>query len=264
MLAGAPSLDSCMKKVRLFVYDFDGTLVDSKLDIADSVNRALKELGLRELPREIIFGYIGDGVEALMSRALSAASVTLDPTPPPACAEAVGVTPDSLSPRRKRGATSPPGVRPASGTLASAVEAFKKHYGGRFLEQTRLYPHCRETVDYFSDKKHAIFSNKPLQFIEKILAGLDFQRPFAPILGGDSLDSRKPDPRGLIQIMDALRIPAEETVMVGDTPLDVETGRRAGVLTCAVAYGLGDRTALEQARPGWMIDDFSQLREIFC
>ncbi|MBI4389122.1 MAG: HAD hydrolase-like protein, partial [Nitrospinae bacterium] len=61
-----------MKKIRLFVYDFDGTLVDSKLDIADSVNRALKELGLRELPREIIFGYIGDGVEALMSRALSA------------------------------------------------------------------------------------------------------------------------------------------------------------------------------------------------
>ncbi|MBI4382566.1 MAG: HAD-IA family hydrolase, partial [Nitrospinae bacterium] len=148
--------------------------------------------------------------------------------------------------------------------VGPAVEAFKRHYGVRYLDQTRFYPHCRETIDSFSDKKHAIFSNKPLQFIEKILAGLNYPHPFASILGGDGLEARKPDPRGLIRIMDTLRIPAGETVMVGDAPLDVETGRRAGVLTCAVAYGLGDRSALELARPGWIIDDFSQLREIFC
>ncbi|MBI4384925.1 MAG: HAD hydrolase-like protein, partial [Nitrospinae bacterium] len=155
-----------MKKVRLFVYDFDGTLVDSKLDIADSVNCALRELGFRELPRETIFGYIGDGVEALMSRALSGvtpagptpASVPLDPTPPPACAEA------ETGFRRSRSAIAawPPGVCLDSGPLAGvgpAVEAFKRHYGVRYLDQTRFYPHCRETIDSFSDKKHAIFSN---------------------------------------------------------------------------------------------------------
>lgn len=215
-----------MKKIRLFVYDFDGTLVDSKLDIADSVNCALRDLGVRELPRETIFGYIGNGVESLLTHSLAGAS--------------------------------------ASAGIQEAVEAFKKHYDRRLLDQTNFYPNCRETLDFFSHKTHAIFSNKPLRFIKRILEGLNFLHPFASIVGGDSLKSRKPDPQGLLHILETLRISPGETLMVGDSATDVETGRRAKVFTCAVTYGLGDRKSLDRARPDWIIDNFAQLRELFC
>lgn len=214
-----------MKKIQLFVYDFDGTLVDTKLDIADSVNRALRELGVRELPRETIFGYVGNGVGPLLARSLAGTGFTEIPT---------------------------------------AVEIFKKHYDRHLLDQTHFYPNCRETIDFFSHKSHAIFSNKPVYFIKRILTELNFTRPFVSILGGDSVERQKPDPQGLLQIMEAARVSPDEVLMVGDSVLDMETGRRAHVSTCAVDYGLSSRETLKHAEPNWIIHDFPELKNLFC
>ena len=110
------------RKISLFVFDFDGTLVDTLADIADSVNLTLRELGLSTLEVDAIKDCVGRGVVRLMTGALKGTGYT---------------------------------------ALDHAVELFRKHYSEHLVEQTDLYPNCRETLEYFSDKTHAIFSNKP-------------------------------------------------------------------------------------------------------
>ena len=214
-----------MKKVRLFVYDFDGTLVDTKLDVADSVNHALKELGVRQLHRETIFGYVGDGVGPLLARSLAGTDFA---------------------------------------DVLAAVEVFKKHYDKHLLDRTDFYPRCRETIDYFSNKLHAILSNKPVYFINRILDELNFAHPFTSVLGGDSVERKKPDPQGLLQIIRMAQVAPDEVLMVGDSGIDVETGRRANVSTCAVTYGIGGLESISQFGPDWIIHDFSELKNLFC
>lgn len=213
-----------MKKIRLFVFDFDGTLVDTKRDIADSVNLTLAQLKVRTLPRETIYAYVGNGVGPLLARAL----------------EGTGVD-----------------------NIPEAVEVFIKNYDERLLDHSRFYPNCRETLKYFSGKMTAICSNKPARFIKKILAELGSLDQFPTIVGGDEPGKNKPDPQGLLDILSAHGIPANEAVMVGDSPIDIETGRRAKVNTCAVTYGLSERKPLEEAQPDWIIDDFAELRRLF-
>ena len=213
-----------MKYVKVFVYDFDGTLVDSKLDIADSLNLALAEMNLRDLPRKTIFGYVGQGVEHLLTRAL----------------EGTG-----------------------DHDISRGIALFKKHYNQHLLDQTDFFPQSRETVIHFGDKHHAIFSNKPSEFITRILSALDFLYPFKLVLGGDSLDKKKPDPSGLYKIMEACQAEPHEVVMVGDSVVDIEAGQRAGVLTCAITHGMTDAQTLRETRPDWLIDHFASLKTLF-
>ena len=212
-----------MKKIRLFVFDFDGTLVVTKRDIADSVNLTLAELKVRALPRETIYTYIGSGVGPLLTRALKGTGVD---------------------------------------NIPEAVEVFIRIYDERLMDHSRFYPNCRETLQFFSGKKHTICSNKPSRFIKKILAGLDSLEQFSTIVGGDEPERKKPDPRGLLDILSFHGAPPSETLMVGDSPIDIETGRRAKVNTCAVTYGLSERKCLEDAQPDWIIDDFADLRHL--
>lgn len=213
-----------MKKIRLFVFDFDGTLVDTKRDIADSVNLTLAQLKVRTLPRETIYAYIGSGVGPLLTRAL----------------EGTG-----------------------AGGIPEAVEVFIKHYDERLLDHSHFYPNCRETLNFFAGKIHAICSNKPARFIKKILTELGSLDQFPTIIGGDEPSRKKPDPQGLMDILATHEIPADEAVMVGDSPIDIETGRRAKVSVCAVTYGLSERKSLEEAQPDWIIDDFAELQRLF-
>ncbi len=213
-----------MKRIELIVYDFDGTLVDTKRDIADSVNLVLTELLIPELPHETIFKYVGRGVDKLMSQALN------------------GTGQDDI-----------PG----------AVTLFRKHYDRRLLDHTDFFPHGRETLEYFSRKKQAILSNKPRPFILRILSGLKCDCAFESILGGDSLENKKPDPEGLHRLMRQCGLPPESVLMLGDSPIDVETGKRAGVATCVATHGMSSRAELEAAEPDWMIDSLAELRDLF-
>lgn len=211
------------KKISLLIYDFDGTLVDTIDDITDAVNLARNELNFPALPRESIAGNVGGGVANLMSRSLEAT-----------------------------------GYR----DLDQAVRLFLKHYRKNLLNHSRFYPHCRETLEYFSDKKQAICSNKLLDLIETILEGLDGLRHFQMIVGGDSFDAKKPDPKGVHSILSNLKIPPSEAIFVGDSAVDIDTGKRAGIHTCAVTYGLGDPAALQAAQPDWTIGNFADLLKI--
>ena len=213
-----------MKKISLFVYDFDGTLVDTFADIAKSVNLALTEMSIQSLSREAIRKNIGSGVINLMTRSLEGSG----------CDD-----------------------------VKMAVSFFQKHYNNHLLDQTKLYPNGRKIVEHFSEKKNAILSNKPILFIKKILTELNFLSPFDSVLGGDSLSERKPNPIGLQLLMKNLNCPVKEVLMIGDSAIDIETGKHAGVMTCGVTYGLGDPVSLQDSKPDYLIDNLSNLKSLF-
>ena len=212
------------RKISLIVYDFDGTLVDTLFDIADAVNLSLNELGLRTLSRATIRKYIGKGVERLMAQSINDTGYF---------------------------------------DLPLAVELFRKHYSENLMNHTRFYPSGREILDHFRDKKQAICSNKPQDFVRRILQSLESLDCFDAILGGDSLESKKPDPEGLLHLLDRFQCSPERAVVVGDSPVDIEMGKRAGVYTCVVNYGLGDPKEIASAGPDCSIDHLSQLKDLF-
>jgi phosphoglycolate phosphatase len=213
-----------MKKVSLIVYDFDGTLVDTLDDIALSVNLTLRELGHSLLDKEAVKTCVGNGVFMLMTRALNGSGEE---------------------------------------NIDHAVRLFRKHYADHLMDNSEFYPQCRETIEFFSDRKQAICSNKPEDFVRKILAGLDCLDPFSSIIGGDSFKTRKPDPEGLNHLLSRHSLSPDEVVMVGDSTVDIETGKNANVRTCAVTYGMGDLQEIKALKPNWTIDNFSELKQLF-
>jgi phosphoglycolate phosphatase len=213
-----------LKKISLIVYDFDGTLVDTFADIAGSVNLTLTEMGLKSLDKKTIRSNIGNGMLNLMTRSL---------------------------------------MKSGCNDIETSVLLFQKHYSHHLLDQTNFYPNGKEIVEYFFNKKNAILSNKPISFIEKILKALSFSKPFDSIIGGDSLDVKKPDPKGLLLMMNKFNSPPKKTLMVGDSAIDIETGKHAGVITCGVTYGLGNLDSLTNSNPDYLIDNLSQLKSLF-
>ncbi len=216
-----------MTRTTLIIYDFDGTLVDTLDDITTSVNLALRELGCPEHPREAIADFVGRGVVTLMTRALQDTGID---------------------------------------DIEHAVQLFRKHYADHLMDRTDYYPHGRETVAYFADAargvQQAICSNKPEDFVRRILENLESERWFSVIVGGDTLKTRKPDPEGVFHILNALRVPPEEALLVGDSDLDLETGRNASIATCAVTHGNTGRARLEALHPDHLIDDLAELKQI--
>ena len=213
-----------MRKTSLIIYDFDGTLVDTLFDIADSVNLSLVDLGLPQLPRKTIRKYIGKGVERLMTQALEGSCFT---------------------------------------DVPRAVALFKKHYSENLVKHTDFYPHGREILEHFRNKKQAICSNKPEIFVRKILESLDGLQHFQAIIGGDSVKTKKPHPEGLDLILKKLKVSPDEAVLIGDSPVDIETGKRAGVYTCVVNYGLGLPEEIAAASPDCSVDCLSKLKGMF-
>lgn len=131
------------------------------------------------------------------------------------------------------------------------------------MNHTRFYPSGREILDHFHDKKQAICSNKPEDFVRRILQSLDSMDCFDAILGGDSLKSKKPDPEGLLHLLDLFQCSPEQTVLIGDSPVDIEAGKRAGVVTCVVSFGFGDPKEITSAGPDCCVDHLSELKNLF-
>ncbi len=209
-----------MKKIALIVYDFDGTLVDTLKDIALSVNLALEELGFASLDTETIKRCVGSGVAMLMTRALNGTGFA---------------------------------------DIDRAVSLFRKHYAEHLMDHTRFYPNGREVLKRFASRTQAICSNKPEDFVRKILVHLNSDHFFQAVIGGDTFPTRKPDPEGIQHLLRRFDVAPEQVLMVGDSALDIETGKKAGVHTCAVTYGLGDRAALLDLKPDLVIDDLGEL-----
>jgi|SRR5579875_981911 len=206
--------------ISLLIFDLDGTLIDSETDLMHSVNATRAHLALEPLPRDTIASYVGQGVVTLVRRAL--------------------------------GSSAPENV------IEQAVDHFLTYYHEHMLDNTVLYPGVRETLDALQDRKMAVLTNKPVNFSRRILEGLGVTSRFVSIYGGNSFEQKKPDPAGVFQLMDETGIPPDRTMMIGDSDIDVQTGRNAGVWTCAVTYGLGSHT-LVHAPADFLLNDFREL-----
>ena len=208
------------KQVRLLVFDLDGTLVDSKQDLALSVNAMRAEMGLAPLPLDLIASYVGHGVTLLVRRSL--------------------------------------GTHATSENVEKGLAFFLAYYRDHMLDHTAPYPGVAEALEKLGGHKMAVLTNKPVNFSREMLTRLGFASYFAYIYGGNSFPQKKPDPIGLHKLMEDLQISARETLMVGDSDTDVLTGRNAGVWTCGVTYGFGAHT-LQKVSPDLVIDDMREL-----
>jgi phosphoglycolate phosphatase len=208
--------------VRLVVFDLDGTLVDSSRDLATAVNAALAKVapGAAPLALDAVRSFIGSGARVLIQRSVAAAGASL----------------------------------PAEDVLPVFLEAYR----GCLLDSTRLYPGVEQALDALAPRQLAVLTNKPGDMSRAILEGLGVADRFVRVYGGGDLPQRKPDPAGLLRIMEETGAAPAEAAMVGDSDIDVLTGRAAGVLTVGVSYGF-DPGSLAASPPDLMVDDLSQL-----
>ena len=202
-------------------FDLDGTLIDSRADLAGSVNEVLRRLGRPEIRPETLYGYVGDGARVLVQRALADA--------------------------------------PAE-EIETGIAWFMEYYGAHLLDATRPYPGIREMLDALAARsvRLSVLTNKPVGLSERILDGLGLGDRFVGVIGGDSLPTRKPDPAGLEHLRRLTGTPAERTLLVGDSGIDVHTARAGRVDFCGVGWGLVPEN-LRAANPARIIDDPREL-----
>lgn len=206
--------------IRLLIFDLDGTLIDSERDLALSVNHMRGAMGLGPLEDSLIFSYVGQGAPVLVRRALA-------------------------EPGREE-------------NVQKGLEIFLAYYGQHMLDNTRTYAGVREALEELNGRSLAVLTNKPVVFSKKILEGLGIAHHFEFVYGGNSFDEKKPHPVGVFKLMQDLGAAPRQTMMVGDSDTDVETGRAAGTWTCGVRYGFGSHT-LEATPPDILLDDLRQL-----
>ncbi len=209
--------------VDLLIFDLDGTLIESKWDIAASVNLTLSELGLPDRPLEEIFGFVGDGVKKLLRLA-------------------VGDHPEI--------------------SFEQALQVFRGHYLAHCLDRTVFYPGIETALSHFAGKRKAVATNKSIEYTNVILRGLGAYH-FDAVVGGDNGFGLKPEPGMLLHVMEQLNIPKERTVLVGDSTNDINGGHNAGIRVCAVGYGMGNRDKMSACQPDWFIERPEELMGLF-
>jgi phosphoglycolate phosphatase len=205
----------------LLVFDLDGTLVDSQRDLTEAVNATRAWMGLGPLPPEIVARYVGNGAPVLIQRAL----------------------PDASEDGWSRG-----------------LKYFLEYYREHMLDSTRLYPGVREALDQLHGTgiPLAVLTNKPIRFTLQMLEGLGIDLHFFRVYGGNSFSEKKPHPMGLEALIAESRADRDRTVMVGDSAVDVETARNAGVRACGVRWGFQLET-FAGSPPDFLIDDMREL-----
>ncbi len=211
--------------VELIIFDLDGTLIDSSEDIAVCANKTLKAMGHNELGLDEIKQGIGWGVKMLFERLMPGNS-------PQAIEEARGI--------------------------------FLGFYGEAPVVKTFAYPGVTETLNHFrrKNKKMAVVTNKPYGLAERILEELGLSESFGLVVGGDSFENKKPHPEPLERVMKSLNAHPNASVIVGDSPVDCESGKKAGMRTIGVSYGFRGATELIDAGCDIIVDRFPVLKEI--
>lgn len=208
----------------LLIFDLDGTLVDTRRDLANAVNEALKKIGKEELGVETITRYVGDGVRKLLERAVGHATEE---------------------------------------QLEIASGHFKNFYAAHLTDFSRLYPGIREMLAHFAGKRKAILTNKPQEFTEAILQRLDIRSHFEIVIGGKPNLPLKPSPEAIAIILEHLGIPPAGAVMIGDGENDMLAGKAAGIATCAVTYGFRPAINLLALKPDFVISDPGEIKRLF-
>jgi phosphoglycolate phosphatase len=213
------------RPIDLVMFDLDGTLADTGQDLADAVNHTRAHFHLAPLPEALVHTHVGRGVEHLLRHS---------------------VPEDSAD------------------HFQEVMRVFLVRYEGHLLDTTVLYPGVYDVLDYFRDKRRVVVSNKMHRLTVAVLRGLGVEKQFDAILGGDSAAEKKPHPALIHDVLNRFRIQSTYAVIVGDGDTDVEAGKRAGVITCGVTYGLGSKEGLVAAQPDIIIDDLTELSRYFC
>ena len=218
---------------RLIAFDLDGTLVDSRRDLADSTNLLIRELGGQPLGEEAIGRMVGAGAGVLVTRALHASGLAPEAEP---------------------------------GRLPGNLARFLQIYDTRLLNHTRAYDGIADAVAAARRRARvAVLTNKPTHATEAVLDGLGLRALFADVIGGDGAWPRKPDPASLRELMARAGAAPRRTLVVGDSAIDHETAMRAGARCCLATYGFGYATFPAERLSGteWMVGAPSELPAVF-
>ena len=210
--------------MKLLIFDLDGTLIDSKIDLVHSVNATRSYMNLAPISADLVATYVGSGAPVLVRRAL--------------------------------------GPEASEADVQRALRYFLDYYREHMLDNTYIYPGVREALDRLHDAgmQMAVLTNKPVRFSQALIQGLGLDAHFFRIYGGNSFEQKKPDPVGILTLLEESGAARERTIMVGDSNVDVRTARNAQVMACGVTYGFQPET-FEQDPPDLMVDDMQQLAE---
>lgn len=217
--------------IKLVIFDLDGTLIDSRLDLVHSVNAALRHIHRPELPDDVIASYVGDGAPVLIQRALGSEAAD----------EAL---------------------------VRKGLEFFLSYYREHKLDHTMVYPGIQEALISIQasanglPRKLAVLSNKPVNPSRAIVESLGLGRYFTHVYGGNSFATKKPDPEGALQLVGEAGVQPQQTAIVGDSHVDIRTGRNAGLWTVGAKYGFAPHT-LEVETPDIEVDTPQELSKVF-
>ena len=208
----------------LLIFDLDGTLIDSKLDLARSVNATRAHMGLGPIEHEIVYSYVGNGAPVLIRRVL--------------------------------------GDEVTEAEVQNALQFFLAYYRDHKLDYTKLYPGVAESLHrlHAAGKKMAVLTNKPVNVSRAIVDGLGVSRHFFKVYGGNSFDFKKPHPVGVEALVEEAGVNRASTMMVGDSSVDIQTAYNAGVKSCGVTYGFQPET-LSNPAPDLLVDRMEELAD---
>jgi len=197
--------------MELLIFDLDGTLIDSRLDLATAVNATRRHMGMEELSNERVYSYVGNGAPVLIRRAMEEQATEAE--------------------------------------LQEALEYFLEFYRDHDLDHTVLYPGVKESLDRFraAGKQMAVLTNKPVRMSRHIVEGLGVGGHFFQVYGGNSFEFKKPSPIGVEALMKEAGADRGSTMMVGDSSVDVQTARNAGIQCCGVTYWFQPETLADPA-----------------
>ena len=216
------------RSIQLIIFDLDGTLIDSRLDLINSVNAMLRHVKHPELPGEVVASYVGDGAPMLVRRALG--------------------DPDDET------------------FFRNALGYFLGYYREHKLDHTVVYDGIPEALRQIqstgSERKMAVLSNKPVNPSRAIVEALGLAPFFVRVYGGNSFETKKPDPLGVETLLKETGAARENAMIIGDSSVDVLTGRNAGIATCGVTYGFAPHTLCE-APPDLTVASPRELGELF-
>ena len=220
--------DIPVDQVKLLIFDLDGTLVDSRVDLTNSVNAMLRKFGRVELPMEVVESYVGDGAPMLIRRALG--------------------DPDD------------------GNLMREALEYFIQYYREHKLDNTTLYEGVMEALNAIRNggdgRRMAVLSNKPVNPSRGICEALGIGPFFAQVYGGNSFPTKKPDPQGALALCQETGVRPQEAVIIGDSDIDILTGRNAGMWTVGVNYGFMPER-LKVTPPDVLVDTARELADVF-
>ena len=208
----------------LLIFDLDGTLIDSRLDLANAVNATRAHTGMPALDNERVYSYVGNGAPVLIRRAL--------------------------------------GDQATEAEVEEGLEFFLEYYRDHALDFTTLYPGVKSALDRLlnAGKRMAVLTNKPVRMSRAIVEGLGVGKHFFQVYGGNSFEFKKPNPIGVEALMREAGAVRDGTAMVGDSSVDVQTARNAGVFCCGVKYGFQPET-LSDPPPDLLVERLEEFAE---